>query len=314
MLKGVMYSLLTVLMIFLFENCKKESDLYPEDVTINFKIYDDNQILITGAKVYLFDNEQSYTTALATNNPVSYSIDSAISSITAITFKLKAETNYWILVSYNDVTRTLTLSNSGISSQLDKFAKGSIVNSNISIGPSNANVSFWTAAGNQVPISIHFNGQIIDLTNNSLTAAPLAPGDPGALNFQVPPGIYPYYAVGLNNCVWTGSLNVQAGTFTPVQLNQCDRGVVSFYTPVASSANTYPISVVLNNLDNAGSVAGAYPSFVCGDPANANVLTVFREPGTYTYVAKSNDGRCTWTNTFTISANSCTVIQLPFCP
>jgi hypothetical protein len=313
-LKGGLFSLFIVCMILLFDSCKKESDLYPDNATINFKVYDDQQKQVSGAKVYLFDNYQSYLNSIPYNGSGGYAIDSAISSTAAVTFTLKPETNYWVLVTYDDVVRNLKLTNSGISSQLDKFAKGSVINANISIGPFYANLSFWTDAGNNLPIKVHFNGQVLDITSNSLISAPASPGNPNALNFQVPPGIYPYYAVGVNNCVWTGSLKITGGSFTPVQLNQCKRGVISFFNPQAATTGTYPINVVLDNFDNVGDVVGSKASFICGDPVDPNVLTFSRDMGTYTYVAKTSDSRCVWTGSFTISSDTCIVVQLPLCP
>jgi hypothetical protein len=149
-----------------------------------------------------------------------------------------------------------------------------------------------------------------------MSFAPTAPGNANALNFVVPPGTYSYYAKGPKNCLWTGSVKVSPGSFTPIQLNTCNTGQITFYTTQPNvTPGTYPISIVLDNLDNAGSITNpSSTAYTCGSPLDPNALNVYRDPNTYTYVAQTADLRCTWTGTFTLTPNGCVQIPLPLCP
>ncbi|MFL5728833.1 MAG: hypothetical protein ACJ75J_05025, partial [Cytophagaceae bacterium] len=295
-------------------SCKKEGDVFPDSVTITFKIYDDQDLLITGAKISIYDSYQAYLNGVAANN-IGFAIDSALSSPGGSTFVLQPKTDYWILVTYDDVVRTLKLSNTSLSAQLDKLDKSSVINAIIRIVPNTCNISFWTDASNPVPIEVIFNN-IDDTVYNTMPSAPLAPGNTNSLNFSVQPGTYSYYAKGPRNCLWTGAVTVGGGAFRTIQLNTCNTGQITFYTTQPNTlGTTYPISVVLDNLDNAGLVPSAVASpYICGSPLDPNALTVFRDPNTYTYVAKTADGRCTWTGSFTLAPNGCVSIPLPLCP
>jgi hypothetical protein len=304
-------SLLVILSLFLFNSCKKEPDAYPDQATIIFKVNDDLGMRVYGAKVYLFDNYQAYLNGVS--NHTGFAIDSAISAPAGDTFKLTASKNYWVLVTYFDIVRSLKLSNVGSSSQLDKLTKGSVVNATIFIGPSNANVSFWSDNSNLFPIAVHFNGQI-DSLYNPLTLAPTIPNDPNAINYNVTKGTYPYYAVGKNGCVWAGSLKLSNGTLTPVQFNGCTSGMVHFYTPQTSRPSIFPSTVVLDIFDNAGTVNGPMTTYSCTSGPSNNVVSISRPAGTYTYAIRTADNACTFTGSFTITPNSCQVVQLPTCP
>jgi hypothetical protein len=295
-------------------SCKKESDVFPDDVTITFKVYDDQDSLITGAKISIYDNFQAYLNGVAAQN-TGFSIDSAISSPTGSTFILKPKTDYWILVTYDDLARVVKLSNVNISSQLDQLDKSEVISAIIRIAPSNGNISFWSDATNTVPIEVIFNS-ISDTLYTTMTAAPASPGNTNALNFTVQPGIYSYYAKGPKNCLWTGSVKITNGEFQAIQLNTCTTGQITFYTTQSTAIpGTYPISVVLDNLDNAGSLSTPVASpYICGSALDGNALNIYRDPNTYTYVAQTADKRCTWTGSFTLVANGCVSIGLPLCP
>jgi hypothetical protein len=304
-------SVLVILSLILFNSCKKESDVYPDEATIIFQVNDDLGMRIYGANVYLFDNYQAYLNGVGNNT--SSAIDSAMSASSGVSFKLEAGKNYWVLVTFFDPVRLLKLSNVGSSAQLDKLTKGSVVNATIFIGPNNANVSFWSDNSNLFPIAIHFNGQI-DSLYNPLSFAPTVPTDTNAMNYNVAKGTYPYYAVGKNGCVWAGSLKLSNGTFAPVQFNTCNSGIVHFYTPQTSRPSIFPSTVVLDIFDNAGTVNGPMTTYSCTSGPSANVLSISRPAGTYTYAIRTADSACTFTGSFTITPNSCQLIQLPTCP
>jgi len=314
MIKGTIFCLSLVFISFFINSCKKESEVFPDDVTITFKVYDDRDSLISGAKISIYDSYQSYLSGVASQN-VGFSVDSAISSPGGATFLLKAQTDYWILTTYHDLTRVLKLSNVSISSQLDKLEKSSVIHAKIKIAPSGANISFWSDGTNTVPIKVIFNS-LTDSLVSAISVAPLVPGNPGALNFSVPAGTYSYYAKGPKNCLWTGSVKVANGGFKAIQLTTCNTGQITFYTTQSTTVpNTYPITVVLDNLDNAGQITTPSASaYTCGSPLDPNALNIYRDPNTYTYVAHTADQRCIWTGTFTLSANGCVNIQLPLCP
>jgi hypothetical protein len=304
-------SVVLVFVIMLFNSCKKESDIFPEHVTIIFMVNDDLGVRINGAKIYIFDSYQAYLNGV--NNNTTSAIDSGLSASAGAIFKLEAKKDYWVLATYYDATRLLKLSNVGSSAQLDKFTKGSVINATIFIGPNNANVSFWSDNTNIFPIAVHFNGQV-DSLYNPLGSAPAAPNNTNAINHSMSVGKYPYYAVGKNGCVWAGSLNLSNGSFTPVQFNTCNSGIVHFYTPQTTHATMFPGTVVLDVFDNAGTINGPTSIFTCTSGPNSNVLSVSRPAGTYNYVVRTADSACTFTGTFTITPNSCQVIQLPICP
>jgi hypothetical protein len=295
---------------FFINSCKKESNFFPDDVTIIFKVYDDRDSLVSGAKISVYDSYQAYQSGVLAQN-IGFSIDSSISNPGGSKFTLKAKTDYWILATYNDPVRSLKLSNVTISSQLDQQDKGTEINAKIKIVPSNANISFWTDGTNQVPITVYFNSLTANISG-TLTFAPTAPGNPNAVNFNVLPGTYSYYAKGQRNCLWTGSVKVANGSFSAVKLNTCNTGQITFFnTNTVAPAGTFPISVVLDNLDNAGQITTATPAYTCGMALDPNALNIYRDPNTYTYVAQTADKSSTWTGTFTLTANGCVNIQLP---
>jgi hypothetical protein len=309
-----LFCIYLLLILVLSNSCKKESDVFPDDVSITFKVYDDNDSLVTGAKISIYDNFQSYLNGVASQN-TGFSIDSGISQAAGTTFNLKAQTDYWVYVSFDDPVRLLKMSNANISSQLDKFLKSEVINARIKIAPSNANISFWSDLSNQVPITVIFNS-ITNTLSNTMASAPAGPGNPNALTFSVQPGTYSYYAKGPKNCLWTGQVKIANGAFKAIQLPTCNTGQITFYTTQAATIpNTFPIKIVLDNLDNAGLISTPSSSaYTCGSALDPNALNVYRDPNTYTYVAQTADQRCTWTGTFTLSANGCMSIALPLCP
>jgi hypothetical protein len=316
MIRGTVFCLFLLIILPFINSCKKESDFFPDNVSINFKVYDERDSLVTGAKISIYDSYQSYLSGVASLN-MGFSIDSAISSPGGATFSLKAQTDYWILTTYDDPVRLLKLSNITISSQLDKMEKSSKVNARIKIAPSNSNIAFWTDATNPVPITVIFNS-LTDSIVSPIASAPIAPSSPGALNFSVQAGTYSYYAKGPRNCLWTGSVKVGNGGFKAVQLSTCNTGQITFYTPQSTAIpNTYPIKIVLdNNTANPGFISNPATTspYLCGSALDPNALNIYTDPNTYTYVAQTADQRCTWTGTFTLPANGCISIQLPLCP
>jgi hypothetical protein len=303
-----------LLLTVITNSCKKESDVFPDDVTITFKVYDDQDSLITGAKISIYDNYQAYQNGVASQN-MGFSVDSALSSATGSTFILKPKTDYWILVTYNDASRLVKLSNVNISAQLDQLDKSTVISAIIRIAPSNGNVSFWTDASNPLPITVIFNSTTSTLST-TMSGAPTSPGNTNALNFSLQPGTYSYYAKGPRNCLWTGSVKITNGGFQVVRFNTCTTGQITFYTTQSTATpGTYPITVVLDNLDNAGQISNPVASpYICGSASDPNALNVYRDPNTYTYVAQTADQRCTWTGSFTLTANGCISVALPICP
>jgi hypothetical protein len=314
LLKGSIFCLSLLILSILINSCKKESDFFPANVKITFKVYDDRDSIISGAKISVYDNFQSYLSGVASQN-LGFSVDSAISSAGGTTFLLKPQTDYWILTTYDDPIRLIKLSNVTISSQLDKMQKSSVINARIKITPSNANISFWSDISNPLPITVIFNS-ITSTLSTTMVSAPLGPGNPNAVNYSVQPGTYSYYAKGPKNCLWTGSVKISNGGFKAIQFTTCNTGQITFYT-TQSTANptTYPITVVLDNLDNAGQIVNPVASpYICGSALDPNALNIYRDPNTYSYVAQTADKRCTWTGTFNLPANGCINIALPFCP
>lgn len=306
--KIISKTVLLMLFLALGVGCTKEGDIYPNDATLIVTIVDDNNVKLNGAKIKFYGSEADYQNALINNNSVP-GLDSALSISSGNTFQLKASTAYWVLVTYKDIIRGIDLSNSGISAKINPLEKGSEIYATIKIAPSNAIVAFWTKQ-NTLPLNIVVDGKTYPL-NTTTTAAPTSTGDPNVTYVSLKPGTYPYYAKGNLGCVWAGSFTVTAGLFKAIEFDHCIRGIVNFYS-METDPSKYPITVTLDNNDQAGAVLGFLPSFTCGNP-QGNELTITRAPGDYSYVARSSDGACVYTGRFQINSDTCIVIKFDQC-
>lgn len=298
-------------------SCKKEVQDVSPVVNLNFFVIDDLQQFISNATVYIYDSEASYQSALGGN--YAGFIDSINSSSAGNTISLAPGKEYWVIINYKDLARSLDLTNVGISSKIDKLEKSDIT-LNFYISPKSGFVSFWKTFSNKGQINIKVNNGSYTL-DSSKTIAPTTYGDLAALNISLLPGTYSYYAVSLaSGCVWNGTFTVQRGVFQTIELNPCIRGRVTF---VASTFNSLhdSIAVTLNGNDFLGYINSS-SSYTCGSSSSAeqpgsgfgSYITVTRDLNNYTYVARSKDGSCSWTGSFSINSDTCFVIDLPVCP
>lgn len=312
-------SILTLLILCVgtFSSCQKEGEEFPDEVTFRFLVQDDLGNTITGAKVGFFDNEGAYQNAV-NNNDISGATDTLTTTGSLDSVSLEGGKEHWVYIQYFDNIRNMLLSNLGISSQIDKLQKSSEVIAKLFIGPQTGNVTFWTFPGNYLPVRISC-GPMSDTLFTNVTVAPTGPGDPNTSNFTMPSGIYPYYAVSDNGCVWTGQVTVNKGGFHPIQLSPCIRGRITFVAPSYNAAHG-PITVALDNNDFLGALNGP-GSYSClsatssaAGSGGGDFITVTRDQNNYTYIAKSQDNACVWTGSFSINSDTCLVINLPTCP
>ncbi|MBX9851766.1 MAG: hypothetical protein K2X86_08415 [Cytophagaceae bacterium] len=316
--KKLLYFLWSFLFVLIcFSSCEKETDNIPDDVKFNMIVTNDTGLALNGAKIYFFDSEAAYNTAVATKVFTS-AVDSAVSVATGLVVNLDPGKEYWVYIEMFDIPNNVLLSNYTISGKLDKLEKSSELFTKFVIAPLTGNVSFWSDNVNKFPIKVKLGNMVNDTLFTSMATAPTAPNNPNALNFQVLGGTYSYYAIAANNCVWAGTVTVPKGGFVNVPLPTCYRGRISFYAPTYNPVHG-PITVKLDNNEVVG-VINAAGTFVCGSGSGpgtgTNYITVTKDANTYNYVARSADNLCSWTGTIVInpSTDQCDVVPLTFCP
>lgn len=184
----------------------------------------------------------------------------------------------------------------------------------IRIAPANGWVVFWTDASNANGVPILVNASKNQF--GSITGINTSPQINSSGNYitSVRKGYQKFYGSNrATGCAWTIDTNVTAGNFMFVKLGTCDNKIVSFYAADSlASRDVFPIEVTLGQNQVIGSISNGKAGFPTGcsqsDMLNANL-----SPGQYTYYAKSKNGNCYWTGSFTVGTSSCQLIRLTDC-
>jgi hypothetical protein len=314
--KAAFLHMLLLLSAFFLFSCEKEGDNFPNEAVIRFVVKDDLGNIVTGAKVSFYDNENTYQNGLS--NDLSGAVDTLTTTGGSDSVALEGGKEHWILITFFDPVRNLLLSNVGISSKINKLEKSSELIVTFFIVPVTGTVSFWSTNRNKFPIRVTI-GPVKDTIFAPTAVQPIGSGAPNAADISLPENTYSYYAIANNGCVWTGTVTVQKGGFYPIELTPCSVGRITFVAPTFNT-NHGPISIVLDNTDNIGSIT-ASGNYTCSSlnssapgTGTGSFVTVTRDNNNYTYKATTADNQCTWTGSFVISSDTCIVIPLISCP
>ena len=305
-----LFALLFVSIGFL-ASCEKEEETANE-VRFNVVVEDDLGKIINDAKVYIFDNQFAYENARS-SGVYSAAVDSGSSMPGGITFTLKGDQEYWILVKYTDFVRNFVLTNIG-NGKIEKLEKNSALEVKLLISPLSGDATFWSTSANMFPITVKINGTTHTIAGQS-TSAPITNGSTNAANFTMLAGTYNYQATSSNGCIWTNTVTITRGGFQAIELSPCIRGRISFTH--SSYVQSYgDIRVVLDNNDELGIINNS-GSYICGSgsvpgSSSGSFISVTRDKNLYTYLAESANG-CEWVGAFEIKSDTCISINLTPC-
>ena len=303
--------IILIFCLFIFANsCKVKEGFSPKLVAVKFIITDPQDQLITGARVYLFNNQQDLEKTIAFKSAFG-AVDSTVSTNGNASIEVDPEKQYYVWIVYRDQTRRITFTNNNYSYILSDLRRNIDITVRVKLTAVDGTIGFWTKDTTSLPIEIVFDNETSNLTL-PLPEAPASAFVPGIALYEKNEARLKYYAKNTKGCVWTGTVAVKKGEFTPVELVACDNGEVIFWTRNQNN-NLLPIQIVINGNENIGDLSFSQDTpFACGDPIT-NVLQMYKEPGTYTYVASTSNGPCVWTGSFTVVKNQCTVVELKVC-
>lgn len=192
--------------------------------------------------------------------------------------------------------------------------------------------TFWTSqTTGWSKIDVYIGGAFAGSISGYYNATPSC-GSSGNVTITRNPGTYAYTAKSDDGDTWAGNVTISANGCITIRLdfsstggttgggttggttgggttgggNTTSQGKATFWT--SQSTGWSSIDVYIGG-SFAGTITGYYTSVPsCG---SGNNVTITRNPGTYSYTAKSNKGD-TWSGTVNIAANGCSTIRLDF--
>ncbi len=320
--KGLLVFTLAVL--FLGCQSKTEVTIAPQDLILT--VYGIDGKPQPNAQVALFDNRNTFYTqnsTFGTNGAVRLGITDVEGGVKFDS--LRTDVNYYVLAYtidsskfinegyriYNDNSRT------GFEF-LQKLNKSSTTYASVDLLPAEALVSFYADNFNNeaIPVNIFVGSNklgSINLIRTTTDPVPLNPSSNpiqnGVISTKIRLGLKSESISFVNNyqCLVIPNLNVIPGGFTPLNVNQCDNGGVSFWTSVKNDIHI-PIIVTLNSVvDTLKTVSIRTPT----DFNSPNVLSKSIEVGNYIYYAISKGKNCIWQGSFAITKKEIKFIELP---
>jgi hypothetical protein len=310
-MKNIDFLLLSFLIIVA---CESSVDILYEPTQLVLTVLDDRSAKVKGAQVLIFDNEEELNDFkkkgdIAKQKPV-LTDDNGQVVFTDLDEKLR----YYFFVTYRDRSRFVDLENYNKAFAYPGFLiKGSSTRASIQLEPADNVVVFYSLDTNftQLPLTIYLDGDSVGIVSQILSQPPSSPNVSGTLSFRLRDGVTNWYGQSTLGCLWTGQFTLGTDdNFTLQELGTCESGAITFWT---SDLNTdlLPIKVNLNDGDLFGNLTN-----ISGTPDKCYTtqgLSGSREKGTYTYVATSANGLCTWTGSLTVSKGGCTQIELEKC-
>ncbi len=308
-------SLVFITLVFI-GSCKPEVDLNTFTTDLKIIVRDQDGALATGVNVILFDNEAQYQANAPTNSAAGSIATGVTDGNGEITFaNLSHESSYWIHIYFIDGMGFQQSNLSGQYALLNALTEGSVTTVEIDLSQDGVGeVALWTDGSNTNNLGIEFF--IEDQSQGTLNATRGSDPTPSdnansLVSGSFIAGTYPWYAKGQNGCVWQGEVTIVEDTLIPIYLSECNSGSVTFWSQADLTAEG-SISIVIDQDNPIGTLTttiGAAPT-ACFEPGT--VSTSLPE-GTHLYHAVSASGNCLWTNSFTITEDDCTIIELMDC-
>jgi hypothetical protein len=309
------------LLIFFIANasCVSEKQDFSPESEVQLVVKTDKGVVINGADIRIFESEETFLTAINTPGLDKINSTARIESTKngKAVFQLRPERPYLLLITYYDIERKMLYSNLGISSYINPLPSTTILYVQMKIKPYQGHVLFYTKDASKLPISISLSNKT-DANNNIILnkvytgeAAKPSLQDSNILAFKRQPGSYTYSATSNDGCVWTGIINVAIDETSKIEITQCEKAYLTFFTPDVKD-ELLPLTVILNDIDTLGLITSRKPEFSCGDDIT-NTLSALRNKGLYNYLIKSKNGYCVWTGTINVKENDCKVVKVEKC-
>lgn len=302
-------------------SCRRnKNEQLPSFTSFDMRIKDDNNNLVTGATLLIFDNYNDYLNCL---NSTDYSITSgAVATGITVNGKvlidsLPSKKDYWMLayIPNNQLLPGFSIyydNSEGTNTVPFKPENSTAIQGTIILRPIEGVLTFWTkypeVTSNTIKVVVG-DDQLANLSVNQPFNARPAPSIPYSVKMRK--GTYKYYGLSSQFCTWTGDVNVVSGTSSFVELPICEAGAVSFYSSLNSSA-VFPIEVTLGLGIKKDTIFGPSSVGGCGI-SSANVKNINLPLGKYSYFAKSLSSNCAWSGEVNILNNSCLQIDLKKC-
>jgi hypothetical protein len=302
--------------LIFISSCKTVVEKVEFDTEMIVHTFNDQNQPIDSANVAIFDDFQKYKTAILTYD-FSQSISTGYSKGGNMKFDgLAPNVTYYVASYYKDKNKIpgtlIAYDNSEINYQIAiKLRKGSINEVDIQMKPASGVVTFLAPESqkSRFPLTVKFNNSNAGVITKAFVDMPLTLADSTVhVNAKKGKG---YYVVTSSVCSWYGETTVIGGERTSVSLAPCEAGKIAFFVEDTATAN-YPVKITLNNND-------ALPNL---DKTKANEVTDCNTPnayfvekgiGTYTYSARSANGKCVWTGQITVSNDECSIVKLAKC-
>lgn len=303
-------------LLVLISGCKPEVELNTFTTDLKVVVKDKDGNTAGGVAVYIYDDEAQYQT----NAPLNSATGAIATGFTDANGELLIEglnhqLNYWIHVYFIDGGGFQQSNLTGQYALLNLLNEGAVTTVQIDLSQDNVGeAALWTTTDNSSNLGIEFfiEGTSQGTLTTTRGTSPTPSDQANALVSGIYiPGTYSWYAKGQNGCVWQGQVNIVADTIIPIQLADCDHGSVSFWTQ-ADLTSEGTISVVIDQDNPIGTISspiGAAPSACFQTGTVSTSLPV----GTHIYQAYSSSGTCLWTDSFTVTENGCTIIELTDC-
>lgn len=309
--------ILTLLTFIVFlDACKPEVELNTFTTDLKIIVKDKDGNLATGVSVYIFDDEAQYQA----NAPINSATGAIATGFTDANGEMTVQNlnhqlNYWIHIYFVDGGGFQQSNLTGQYALLNLLNEGAVTTVEIDLSQDNVGeAALWTTTDNTSNLGIEFF--IEDVSQGTLTStrgtAPTPSDQTNALVSGIHiPGTYAWYAKGQNGCVWQGQVTIVADTIIPIQLADCDHGSVTFWTQADLSAEG-TIDVIIDQDNPIGTITapiGGAP----GGCFQAGTVSTSLPVGAHIYQAYSSSGTCLWTDSFTVTENGCTIIELTDC-
>lgn len=311
------------LLLFCLMACESSLDFNFDPTEVVVEVIDDEEKILDGALVKVFDSQTAFETEKATGNAGLEIAKGFTDTEGQVTFgsndELDAKKDHFFYVSFRNRERFVDLNNFKATYKLanEDNKKGGKSYIQIQLQQAESAVSFFARElpENNFPLKIYLDGQLsgnINQPSNSIPTNPSATNESGIQSFHLSEGKNNWMVVSKTGCIWLGQVTIgSTETHSPLEMNLCQAGSISFWISDADN-DLLPISISLSPNDKLGDLKNSLtnPPSSCFE---TNMLSVSRDAGEYSYFANSANGNCTWSGQFILGSGDCKLIKLERC-